>query len=146
MSRLPRQSPQEGGKAVSPSTRRLFPQEIFLVPVSVRGNWDRHTYRISWIICSYWKCYVRSFCGSVHRSTLEVQLPKICDYGFHVWINHSTLHGNEDGFANWEQADDIKLIHNWFQRQVHVHLIFVWPCIIDINNVDNQLDATITVY
>ena len=25
-------------------------------------------------------------------------------------------------------------------------LIFAWPCIIDINNIDNQLDATITVY
>ena len=23
---------------------------------------------------------------------------------------------------------------------------FIWPCIIDINNIDNQLDATITAY
>ena len=27
-----------------------------------------------------------------------------------------------------------------------VCLIFAWPCIIDINNINNQLDATITVY
>ena len=27
-----------------------------------------------------------------------------------------------------------------------VRLMFAWPCIIDINNIDNQLDATITVY
>jgi hypothetical protein len=26
------------------------------------------------------------------------------------------------------------------------YLIFAWPCIIDINNIDNQLDATITAY
>ena len=26
------------------------------------------------------------------------------------------------------------------------YLIFVWPCIIDINNIDIQLDATITAY
>ena len=25
-------------------------------------------------------------------------------------------------------------------------LIFAWTCIIDINNIDNQLDATVTVY
>jgi hypothetical protein len=25
-------------------------------------------------------------------------------------------------------------------------LIFAWPCIIDINNIDNQLDATVTAY
>ena len=24
--------------------------------------------------------------------------------------------------------------------------MFVWPCIIDINNVEDQLDATITIY
>ena len=27
-----------------------------------------------------------------------------------------------------------------------VSLVFVWPCIIDTNNIDSQLDATITVY
>jgi hypothetical protein len=27
-----------------------------------------------------------------------------------------------------------------------IHLVFVWLCITDINNTDNQLDATITVY
>ena len=27
-----------------------------------------------------------------------------------------------------------------------VTLIFAWPCIIDVNNIDNQLDATITAY
>ena len=26
------------------------------------------------------------------------------------------------------------------------NLIFAWPCIVDTNNVDNQLDTTITVY
>ena len=26
------------------------------------------------------------------------------------------------------------------------YLIFAWPCIIDINNINNQLDATITAY
>jgi hypothetical protein len=25
-------------------------------------------------------------------------------------------------------------------------LIFVWPCIIETNNIDNQLDATVMVY
>ena len=29
---------------------------------------------------------------------------------------------------------------------ISIHLIFVWPCIIDTNNIDNQPDATITVY
>ena len=33
-----------------------------------------------------------------------------------------------------------------YSRGVFVHLVFVLPCIIDINNIDNQLDATITVY
>ena len=28
----------------------------------------------------------------------------------------------------------------------YVDLIFVWLCITDTNNIDNQLDATITVY
>ena len=27
-----------------------------------------------------------------------------------------------------------------------LHFMFVWPCIIDINNVADQLDATITIY
>ena len=30
--------------------------------------------------------------------------------------------------------------------QAFHYLIFAWPCIIDINNIDNQLDATITAY
>ena len=39
----------------------------------------------------------------------------------------------------------------WFDQRNHykskvVVLIFSWPCIIDTNNIDNQLDATITVY
>jgi len=47
MSRLSRQLTHEGGKVVSPSTHRLFPQEIFLVPISVRESWDRRTYQMS---------------------------------------------------------------------------------------------------
>ena len=31
-------------------------------------------------------------------------------------------------------------------KDVIINLIFDWPCIIDINNLDSQLDATITVY
>jgi len=27
-----------------------------------------------------------------------------------------------------------------------IYLTFAWPCIIDTNNIDSQLDATITVY
>jgi len=27
-----------------------------------------------------------------------------------------------------------------------MNIIFAWPCMIDINNIDNQLDATIKVY
>ena len=30
--------------------------------------------------------------------------------------------------------------------KIHFNLIFAWPCIIDISNIDNQLDATITAY
>ena len=30
--------------------------------------------------------------------------------------------------------------------QAFHYLIFAWPCSIDINNIDNQLDATITAY
>ena len=35
-----------------------------------------------------------------------------------------------------------------FNQQIYfiIYLIFAWPCIIDINNIDNQLDATITAY
>ena len=32
------------------------------------------------------------------------------------------------------------------RRIFAVFLIFAWPCTIDINNIDNKLDATITVY
>jgi hypothetical protein len=33
------------------------------------------------------------------------------------------------------------------QAETCTNLIFVWPCIIDVDNKeDNQLDATITVY
>ena len=31
-------------------------------------------------------------------------------------------------------------------QNTHKNLMFSWPCIIDINNIDNQLDATIMVY
>ena len=33
-----------------------------------------------------------------------------------------------------------------FRHHASFHLIFAWSCIIDINNIDNQLDATITAY
>ena len=33
-----------------------------------------------------------------------------------------------------------------FNQDIFHYLIFAWPCIIDINNIDNQLDATITAY
>jgi hypothetical protein len=57
------------------------------------------------------------------------------------------------------QQEEVHLcVLNWFagacvRARVHAvcvntasSLIFVWPCIIDTNNIDNQLDATITVY
>ena len=33
-----------------------------------------------------------------------------------------------------------------FNQHIFHYLIFAWPCIIDINNIDNQLDATVTAY
>ena len=34
-----------------------------------------------------------------------------------------------------------------FNQQIYFHyLIYAWPCIIDINNIDSQLDTTITAY
>ena len=33
-----------------------------------------------------------------------------------------------------------------YSTNIFHYLIFAWPCIIDINNIDNQLDATITAY
>ena len=33
-----------------------------------------------------------------------------------------------------------------YDSEYLINLIFASPCIIDINNIDNQLDATITVY
>jgi len=45
-------------------------------------------------------------------------------------------------FLEWQ------LFQTKFVEKIKKHIFFIsaWPCIIDINNIDNQLDATATAY
>ena len=46
------------------------------------------------------------------------------------------------------RLDEVKILGVIYEitSQTKQNTIYVLPCIIDTNNIDNQLDATITVY
>jgi hypothetical protein len=48
--------------------------------------------------------------------------------------------------SSYHQSCVVCLRCKYLVEKVSLSLIFVWPCIIDTNNIDNQVDATIMVY
>ena len=62
-----------------------------------------------------------------------------------TWSGHPLIH-----LMNWIHCTPLplpcKCSNQCMNKAKLINLIFAWPCIIDINNIDNQLDATIMAY
>ena len=73
---------------------------------------------------------------------------QICVQNTHGHIHISPPPTNVPGSLKWYTLCILTFRHraSSILGQAFHYLIFAWPCIIDINNIDNQLDATITAY
>jgi hypothetical protein len=58
------------------------------------------------------------------------------------WLINSHVEMQDEVLRNFLHLVDRICCFNW----PHVNLIFIWPYIIDINNMDNTLGSTIMVY
>ena len=96
------------------------------------------------ISCKYCRFHV-CHCTSIVRISSKF----VCDWQQQNWkvnpltFRHRASSIQDRRFAAFERTLVIYLIN---QYDIFHYLIFASPCIIDINNIDNQLDATITAY
>jgi len=98
------------------------------------------------VLCTLWQCFVYTvtvFC--VHCDRVLCTLWQSFVYIVTVFY----VHCDSVLCTLWQCFVYIVTVFFWIllrMKNVSHHLIFAWPCIIDINNIDNQLYAIITVY
>jgi hypothetical protein len=118
----------------------IFPDRFFLQVPNIKfyGNPSSGSRADTWRIYAEWQTDVSKLIGDFHtcgkslKTVLLVYM--IRDPGHY---NLCTLLYVQSRCFFWETKQSQMTVLNF---------MIAWPCIIDTNNIDNQIDATITVY